>query len=148
MKKLIASLIGAVALLIVFAVTSASGRSNTLLFLNWGEYIDETLLTAFEKKYNCKVVMDLGDSNEIFYSKTRAGTTSYDVICPSDYMVLKMYQSDLLEELDFSKLPSFDKNNLRPGVLSIYNDMDTNTSNNVLHNEDKLNYDYMYNYKY
>ena len=126
MKKLIASLIGAVALLIVFAVTSAAGKSNTLLFLNWGEYIDETLLVSFEKKYNCKVVMDLGDSNEIFYSKTRAGTTSYDVICPSDYMVLKMYQSNLLEELDFTKLESFDKNNLRPGVLSIYDDMDKN----------------------
>ena len=80
MKKLIISLIGALALLIVFAATSVIGRSNTLLFLNWGEYIDETLLDAFEKKYNCKVGMDLGDSNEIFYSKTRAGTTSYDVV--------------------------------------------------------------------
>ncbi len=126
MKKLIISLIGALALLIVFAATSVVGRSNTLLFLNWGEYIDETLLDAFEKKYNCKVGMDLGDSNEIFYSKTRAGTTSYDVICPSDYMVIKMYQSGLLEELDFSKLPSFDKENLRPGVKSIYSDMDSN----------------------
>lgn len=126
MKKLIASLIGAVALLVVFAVTSAVGKSNTLLFLNWGEYIDETLLDAFEEKYDCKVVMDLGDSNEIFYSKSRAGTTSYDVICPSDYMVLKMYQSDLLEELDFSKLPSFDKTNLRVGVEKIYDDMDSN----------------------
>ena len=126
MKKLIASLIGAFALLIVFAVTSAVGRSDTLLFLNWGEYIDETLLDAFEKKYGCKVVMDLGDSNEIFYSKTRAGTTSYDVVCPSDYMVLKMYQSDLLEKLDFSKLPSFSKDNLREGVLGIYDDMDNN----------------------
>ena len=126
MKKLIASLILAVALLIVFAATSAAGKSNTLLFLNWGEYIDETLLDAFERKYNCKVVMDLGDSNEIFYSKTRAGTTSYDVICPSDYMVLKMYQSGLLEELDFSKIPSFDKDNLRDGVKKIYNDMDSN----------------------
>ena len=126
MKKLIISLAGALALLIVFAATSVVGRSNTLLFLNWGEYIDETLIDAFEKKYNCKVGMDLGDSNEIFYSKTRAGTTSYDVICPSDYMVLKMYQSDLLEELDFSKLPSFSSDNLRPGVKSIYKDMDKN----------------------
>ena len=126
MKKLIASLVGAVALLVLFAITSAIGKSNTLLFLNWGEYIDETLLTAFEKKYDCNVVMDLGDSNEIFYSKTRAGTTVYDVVCPSDYMVLKMYQSDLLEELDFKQLPSFDKENLRVGVLNIYDNMDTN----------------------
>ena len=85
MKKLIASLVGAVALLIVFAVTSAVGKSDTLLFLNWGEYIDETLLDAFEKKYGCKVVMDLGDSNEIFYSKTRAGTTSYDTRLIGEY---------------------------------------------------------------
>ena len=54
MKKLIISLVGALALLIVFAATSVIGRSNTLLFLNWGEYIDESLLDAFEDLYDCK----------------------------------------------------------------------------------------------
>ena len=86
--------------LLVLVLSSCGGR-RTLLFLNWGEYIDESLLVEFENKYNCNVLMDLGESNEIFYSKLKAGTTVYDVITPSDYMVEKMYKNDLLEKLDF-----------------------------------------------
>ncbi len=123
MKKFIASIIGAAVLLIIFASTSAIGRSNTLLFLNWGEYIDETLLEDFESLYHCQVQMDLGESNEIFYSKVSAGTTVYDVVCPSDYMVEKLYMNDMLAEIDFDKISSFDSNNLRPGVKKIYSDM-------------------------
>lgn len=102
----------------------------TLLFLNWGEYIDETMLEAFEEKYNCQVLMDLGDSNEIFYSKVRGGTTVYDVVCPSDYMVEKMYMNDMIQEIDFSKLTvsgyNPDSDNVRLGVKSIAKDMDQN----------------------
>ena len=89
-------------LLLIVSLTSCGGK-QMLLFLNWGEYIDEEVLQAFEDKYNCTVSMDLGESNEIFYSKVRGGTTVYDVVCPSDYMVEKMYMNDMLEELDFSK---------------------------------------------
>ena len=113
---------------------SSCGKRKTLLFLNWGEYIDETMIDAFEEKYNCSVSMDLGDSNEIFYSKVRGGTTCYDVVCPSDYMVEKMYLKGMLQEIDFDKLtisgydarPESDyyKNNIRAGIKSIFNDMD------------------------
>lgn len=108
---------------------SSCGSKDVLLFLNWGEYIDETLLEDFERLYNCEVQMDLGESNEIFYSKVSAGTTVYDVVCPSDYMVEKLYKNDMLSEIDFSKISNFDKDNLRPGVKKIYSDMDTELSN-------------------
>ena len=114
-------------------LTSCGGR-QTLLFLNWGEYIDEDVLDAFEEKYNCTVSMDLGDSNEIFYSMVRAGTTVYDVVCPSDYMVEKMYSAGLLQKIDFNKLSmsGYNPNTtegrslMRKGVLSILDDMNTN----------------------
>ena len=116
------------------ALASCQSR-ETLLFLNWGEYIDETMLEAFEDKYNCNVLMDLGESNEIFYSKVRGGTTVYDVVCPSDYMVEKMYTNDMLEKIDFSKLTnsnySPDSDNVRLGVKSIMSDMDTNLKKNL-----------------
>ena len=60
--------------LLVVCFTSCASK-DILLFLNWGEYIDESMVEEFEKEYNCEVVMDLGDSNEIFYSKVRGGTT-------------------------------------------------------------------------
>ena len=114
--------------LLGLTMSSCSGR-ETLLFLNWGEYIDEELITAFEEEYNCNVLMDLGESNEIFYSKVKAGTTVYDVVCPSDYMVEKMYKNDLLEKIDYSKLTCyfpFDDNS-RDGVKSIVKTMQKNT---------------------
>ena len=55
-------------LLVVLSLSITSCASkNVLLFLNWGEYIDEAMIEEFEKEYNCEVVMDLGDSNEILY---------------------------------------------------------------------------------
>ena len=115
----------------IFSMTSCSQRM-TLLFLNWGEYIDESLLDAFEEKYNCNVLMDLGESNEIFYSKVFAGTTVYDVVCPSDYMVMKMYKKDLIREIDFSRLNNYDPvDNIRDGVLSIREDMIAGTDENI-----------------
>lgn len=127
MKRKISSLLMIV--LVLLCLTSCGGKKK-LLFLNWGEYIDESLIEAFEKKYNCTVSMDLGESNEIFYSKVRGGTTVYDVVCPSDYMIEKMYANDMLQQIDFSKLTiskyNPDSDNVMPGVKNIYSDMDKN----------------------
>ena len=117
----------------IFTLSSCGGR-QTLLFLNWGEYIDEELIEKFEEKENCTVLMDLGESNEIFYSKLKAGTTVYDVICPSDYMVIKMYQNNLLEKLDFSKFDTYnpESENIRLGVKSIFNDMKERSNDDII----------------
>ena len=118
--------------LLVLVLSSCGGR-RTLLFLNWGEYIDESLLVEFENKYNCNVLMDLGESNEIFYSKLKAGTTVYDVITPSDYMVEKMYKNDLLEKLDFSKLENYNpkSEDVRYGIGKIDENMRQNTDDDI-----------------
>ena len=105
-------------LVLVLSFTSCA-KKDILLFLNWGEYIDEAMIEEFEKEYNVEVVMDLGDSNEIFYSKVRGGTTCYDVVVPSDYMVKKMYDNDMLLKLDLTKIPNFNSNNLMLGVEGI-----------------------------
>ena len=133
-KLLMASLLASA---FALGLSSCTNR-QTLLFLNWGEYIDEDILEAFEEKYNCNVSMDLGDSNEIFYSMVKAGTTVYDVVCPSDYMVEKMYSAGLLQEIDFSKLtmsgynPNTEegKDSMRKGVLAILDEMNTNLKAN------------------
>ena len=105
-------------LVLVLSFTSCA-KKDILLFLNWGEYIDEAMIEEFEKEYNVEVVMDLGDSNEIFYSKVRGGTTCYDVVVPSDYMVKKMYDNDMPLKLDLTKIPNFNSNNLMLGVEGI-----------------------------
>ena len=89
MKKLMICVLG-LTCLFALAGCSKTYANGEVYVYNWGEYIDESLLDAFEEQNNCNVLMDLGESNEIFYSKVFAGTTVYDVVCPSDYMVQKM----------------------------------------------------------
>lgn len=64
------------------------------------------LVREFEKQNNCKVVIDIFDSNEFMYSKLKAGGTGYDVILPTSYMARVMFEQNMLEKLDHSKLPN------------------------------------------
>ncbi len=113
--------------LICLALASCSTRER-LLVLNWGEYINDEVVTKFEETYNCDVVMSLADSNELFYSKVKSGTTVYDIVVPSDYMVQKMVQNDLLLELDLKRLTNYDYNKFLPGVQGILDDLEKRQS--------------------
>lgn len=72
----------------------------------WSDYIDLELVKEFERTNNCKVVIDIFDSNEFMYSKLKAGGAGYDVILPSSYMAKVMNEQKMIETLDHSKLPS------------------------------------------
>ncbi len=90
-------------------ILSGCGAQNKLLVLNWGEYINEDVVALFEEAYNVEVIIQIADSNELFYSKLKSGTTAYDLIVPSDYMIEKMMVKGLLQEIDFSKLTNYDE---------------------------------------
>lgn len=74
---------------------------------NWGDYIDESLLTKFENETGIKVVYDTFSSNEDMYIKLKQGIDSYDVIVPSDYMIERLIDEDMVVELDMEKIPNF-----------------------------------------
>lgn len=130
LRKINSLLVGFFLFLSVFSLTSCD-TGNTLLLLNWGEYINMDLVSEFETKYNCEVVISLADSNDLFYSKIKSGTTVYDLVVPSDYMVEKMYKKDLLQPIDYTKLgfASFDDylDTFVPGVKGIINDMENSS---------------------
>ena len=86
--------------------TSSNGE---VIVYNWGEYIDPEVITQFEEETGIKVIYDEFETNEIMYPKVEAGASQYDVICPSDYMISKMIENDLLQEIDFSKLSNIDQ---------------------------------------
>ncbi len=86
----------------------------TINVYNWGQYIsdgtDDTLdvIAAFEEKYpNIKVNYSTYDSNEIMYSKLKNGGITVDVIIPSDYMIARMIEEDMLLELDRDNIPNY-----------------------------------------
>ena len=72
---------------------------QTLHVYNWGEYTGENIISGFEELTGAKVVMDNFDSNEQMYIKVANGD-AYDVLVPSDYMIQRMMQEDMLQKLD------------------------------------------------
>ena len=109
MKKFIALLLCGI--LTATALTgcgssSAGGENGEVIVYNWGEYIDPDTITMFEEETGIKVVYDEFETNEIMYPKVEAGATAYDVLCPSDYMIQKLIENDLLQEINFDNIPN------------------------------------------
>ncbi|MBT9677335.1 ABC transporter substrate-binding protein [Levilactobacillus brevis] len=84
--------------------SSGSTGSKVLNLYNWGDYIDPSLLTKFQKETGYHVNVETFDSNEAMYTKIQQGGTHYDLAVPSEYMVAKMKRAHLLRPLDKSKL--------------------------------------------
>ncbi len=88
---------------------SKTGSAGEVVVYNWGEYIDPETIDMFEEETGIKVIYDEFETNEIMYPKVEAGATVYDVICPSDYMIRKMIDNDLLSALNWDNLPNAQK---------------------------------------
>lgn len=121
MKKVTAYLFAVLLLLSSLSLSSLAAeekdyshlKGTTLNVYNWGEYIsdgeDGTLdvNAEFEKLYGIKVNYTNFESNENMYNKLKGGGANYDVIIPSDYMIAKLIEEDMLLELDFSNIPNY-----------------------------------------
>ena len=101
------------------ALSACGSSKETLRVLNWGEYMDDTLVEQFEEEYNVDVIYDTVDSNETMEIRIKAGTTKYDIAFPSDYMIDKLRQQDLLNEIDYSLLTGFDTVTIKPEVAAL-----------------------------
>lgn len=99
--------------LLAFGVSGCGGgdkKDSVVYVYSWGDYLDPETLKIFEKETGIHVILDEFDTNESMYPRVAEGAVHYDVICPSDYMIQKMISNDLLQPLDFSKLPDAKKN--------------------------------------
>ena len=103
----------------VFTSCEKRDETLTLYVYNWGEYIsdgsDESVDTNAEFEKYCKEELGITvkvnystfASNESMYAKVSSGSTKYDVIIPSDYMIERMINEDMLAPLDLSKIPNY-----------------------------------------
>lgn len=97
-------------------VTGCSKDEGEKVYVyNWGEYIDQETIDMFEEETGIKVVYDEFEQNEEMYPKIKAGAVQYDVVCPSDYMIQKMIEEDLLAEINFDNVPNI--KNIDPAYL-------------------------------
>lgn len=97
--------------------------TKTLYVYNWGEYISDgsegclDSNAAFEAYFNENLASEYGykiqvnystySSNEDMYAKISSGAVAYDVIIPSDYMIERMIEENLLRPLNFENIPNF-----------------------------------------
>lgn len=115
LKKL-AVLLMTLLVLSVFPASAVSAADDTIYLrvYNWGEYVsngeDGTLDTIkeFERRFpHIKVDYTTYATNEELYAKLKSGAASYDVIFPSDYMISRMIEEDMLVKLNFDNIPNF-----------------------------------------
>ena len=100
-------LVCAVALSII-SLSRATHGQPVVNVCSWGEYIDPELITMFEEETGIRVNYQTAESNEALYSLLKSGGGDYDVIVPSDYMIARLIEEDMLEELDYSNIPNFE----------------------------------------
>lgn len=93
---------------------SVSRQQKILKVYNAGEYIDLSLLEKFEEEFNCTVIYETFESNEMMYTKLSSGE-SYDILIPSDYMIERLIKEDYLQALDWKLIPN--RENLMEDVL-------------------------------
>ena len=109
-KWLVPSIAAAVVIVAGIAISSLGGGAGNLPYAGQtlhvympGEYTGENLISDFEAATGAKVVMENFESNEQMYIKVANGE-SYDVLIPSDYMIQRLIQEDLLQKLDDTRI--------------------------------------------
>ncbi len=87
-------------------------EGTTINVYNWGEYISDgsedsmDVVAEFERLTGANVNYTNYESNENMYSKLLGGGVSYDVIVPSDYMVSRLIDEDMLLPLNYDNIPN------------------------------------------
>lgn len=117
MKRIISFILTAIIAVSSVACLSGCGaekNAGEVNVFNWGEYIaagDDGLMDVieeFEKETGIKVNYTTYETNEELYNKLKNSNVSYDVIIPSDYMIGKLIEEDMLKELNFDNIPNMD----------------------------------------
>ncbi|MGN0532840.1 MAG: PotD/PotF family extracellular solute-binding protein [Eubacterium sp.] len=129
MKKIICLLLCLISLVFAFPVNALADdevfsqeqidyyknlglQGTTVNVYNWGEYISDgsdgsmDVVSEFERLTGCTVNYTNYESNENMYSKLSGGGVSYDVIVPSDYMIERLIDEDMLLPLNYDNIPN------------------------------------------
>ena len=105
--------------LILAASLSGCGGSNdnteVLTVLNYGKYFDPEAIKMFEKETGIKVEYEEYESPEEMYTKYKAGSIDYDLLCTSEYIVEKLIGEGEVLEMNFDNIPGYE--NIDPAII-------------------------------
>lgn len=117
MKRIVAILF-TVMLVFTMAVPALAADASdlagtTINVYNWGEYISDgsegsmDINAEFTKRTGIKVNYNNYDTNENMYAKLKSDGVSFDIVIPSDYMIERLIDEDMLQKIDFSNIPNY-----------------------------------------
>lgn len=86
--------------------TMKNHSREKVIVYNWGEYLDPKTIELFEEETGISVTYEEYETNEIMYPKIVSQAIAYDVVCPSDYMIQRMIENDLLAEINLDNIPN------------------------------------------
>ena len=128
--KFIAAILIAVSMtgIILPLFSSCDGNRQVVNVFNWGEYIsdasgDINVLKEFERETGIKVNYTTYATNEELYSKLKSSNANYDIIIPSDYMIGRLINEDMLEPINFDNIPNYQY------IMDDYKDLNFDPSN-------------------
>ena len=131
MKKSFFGTLYLVILSLIMVSCGGTDRMQQIKVLNWADYIDENVKNGFEQWYyeqtgeKIELVYETFDINETALTKIEVGHEDYDVFCPSEYIIERMFKKGLLLPIDKSIIPDsiyyFD--NISPFVTDKFQQM-------------------------
>lgn len=128
MKKNIKVLVIMSLILVIGFISTGCGDNRPVINVyNWGDYIDPSVIKDFQKEFNVKVNYNTFATNEDMYVSIKKGGTSYDVAFPSDYMIERMIEENMLEKINKDNVPNI--SNIEDRFL--YLDFDPNNDYSV-----------------
>lgn len=136
MKRLFSLILCSILTLSLLPLSSCKKDESLVLNVyNWEDYIacDEEvydMVAEFESWYKAtygktvKVNYSTFGTNENMYNELKLtqkkdGTYSYDLVCPSEYMIQKMILEGMCEKFDHSKMVNYN-NNLAPYIENLF----------------------------
>ena len=90
----------------IYGQKDGTSKNGQVIVYNWGEYIDPEIIDLFEEETGIDVIYEEFETNEIMSPKIQSGAIAYDVVCPSDYMIQRMIENDLLAEINYDHIPN------------------------------------------
>ncbi len=93
-------------LLVVLLFPVIALADGVVNVFNWEDYIDESVLKMFEEETGIHVNYMCFTTNEDMMVQVEANPGAFDVVFPSDYMVERMLNKGLLEEINYDHIPN------------------------------------------
>lgn len=114
--KITSKIVTAACLVIAAMGLVSCNKKQVLKLYSWTYYTPTDVVEAFEKEFDCKVVVTEYDSNETMFNKLiNGGAKSFDIVVPSQDYVSIMMEKNMLRKIDQSKFTNRDK--INPKIL-------------------------------